>query len=1047
MPGLRRMPGGPWPLDFSMQSNLSRLFRSSVALALLGTIAIALATPVFYRLHPDVATVAFVYLVVVVTVSLRGSLVASVWVILLAVACLDYFFTPPILRFWPISEPLDSVALIGFVLTALVINRLIFRMRQSLKEVEAAREQLRGVIDTVPVLLTSAQPDGALEVVNQQWRDFLGLSVEEIRSGGWEGSLHPDDQDRLVGEWRTALASGVPLESEARMRRADGEYRWLLFRAVSLRDQDDRIVRWYATGTDIEDRKRAEEKVRQADSERRTAIDRIPALVWGSLPDGSSDFNNERWLEYTGLSNAEARDWGYKAVIHPEDYQELVAEWATHFATGEPIESEARLRRADGEYRWFLHRVVPLRDERGTIVRWYGTSTDIEDLKRAEMVLRDHAELLDLTHDTVFVRDMSDSITYWNRGAEALYGWTSQEAVGKISHQLTQTIFPAPLEEINEELVRTGRWEGELVHTKRDGTQVVVASRWSLQLDELGRPTAILETNNDVTERKRAEAELGESEGRYRQIFQTAGVSIWEEDFSDVKAAIDELKAGGVTDFRRYLATHPDFVLQAISMVKIIDVNDATLSLLQARSKDELLVSLHRIFLPETEEVFAEELIAIAEGRTRFESEAVLQTIEGKRVSILFTITFPDNSAAFDSVLVSMMDITERKRLDNELRRSQAYLIAAQELGNTGSWARRISTGEIYWSKEIFRIFGVDPRTTPHRDLLTRLWHPDDRERADHTIDDATREKRNYEMDVRVVRPDGSLRYVHIRGQPVFDQSGETDEFIGVVMDITDRKRTERALRRARERMLQARFAAILDERTRLARDIHDTLLQGFTGIALKLVAASSRVREPPESIAALRDLIGLAQQTLADARSAVWDLRSPALAGGDFPAALRTAVEDCVRGTRLELAYDVGGPPRPVEPDVEAVVVRVAQEAVTNVVKHADARTVRVTLSFEERRVRLSVIDDGRGFAVEPDFHAYGGHWGLLGMRERASQVHGKFSLRSTPGYGTELVLLVPYSTRQGSLSPGAASARLPERPITTPPAPAVPPADRRSD
>jgi signal transduction histidine kinase len=189
----------------------------------------------------------------------------------------------------------------------------------------------------------------------------------------------------------------------------------------------------------------------------------------------------------------------------------------------------------------------------------------------------------------------------------------------------------------------------------------------------------------------------------------------------------------------------------------------------------------------------------------------------------------------------------------------------------------------------------------------------------------------------------------------------------------------------------------------------------------LKLVAASSRVTHPPESIAALRDLIGLAQQTLIDARRAVWDLRSPALAGGDFPAALRNAVEDCVRGTTLELEVDVAGPPRSLDPEIEAVVIRVVQEAVTNVVKHAEAATVRVRLSFEARRVRLSVIDDGRGFDVAPDFQAYGGHWGLLGMRERASQVHGKLRLRSTPGHGSEVVLVVPYEA--GHRSPAASA------------------------
>jgi two-component system, LuxR family, sensor kinase FixL len=130
---------------------------------------------------------------------------------------------------------------------------------------------------------------------------------------------------------------------------------------------------------------------------------------------------------------------------------------------------------------------------------------------QAEETLREQAALLDLTHDTVFVRDAHDVITYWNRGAEELYGWTKAEAVGTVSHTRTQTVFPAPLDEIMAELTRTGRWQGELVHTRRDGTTVVVASRWSLQRSAHGRTLAILETNNDITERKRAEEALDQA--------------------------------------------------------------------------------------------------------------------------------------------------------------------------------------------------------------------------------------------------------------------------------------------------------------------------------------------------------------------------------------------------------------------------------------------------------------------------------------------------------------------------------------------------------
>jgi PAS domain S-box-containing protein len=360
-----------------------------------------------------------------------------------------------------------------------------------------------------------------------------------------------------------------------------------------------------------------------------------------------------------------------------------------------------------------------------------------------------------------------------------------------------------------------------------------------------------------------------------------------------------------------------------------------------------------------------------------------------------------------------------------ELRRSEAYLVAAQDLSHTGNWSRRVSTGEGYWSGETYRIFGLDPeRPPPSRQQILEHCHPGDRDSLDQALEAAACGMGGFQLDLRIIRPDGSIRYVHSKGQPVLDDSGAVVEVMGVIMDVTDLRRAERALRRARERALEARFAAMLAERTRLAREIHDTLLQGFTGIGLRLVAVANRVTGQPETATALREVVTLAQKTLEDARRAVWDLRSPALAAGDLPAALRTAAADCVRGTTLELEYDVGGPPRPVDPELEAVVVRVAQEAISNVLKHADACIVRVRLSFEARRIRLSIVDDGRGFAVASDFQSYGGHWGLLGMRERASEVHGKLSIRSTPGHGTELVLLVPYAPGHSSPATRATSS-----------------------
>ena len=237
------------------------------------------------------------------------------------------------------------------------------------------------------------------------------------------------------------------------------------------------------------------------------------------------------------------------------------------------------------------------------------------------------------------------------------------------------------------------------------------------------------------------------------------------------------------------------------------------------------------------------------------------------------------------------------------------------------------------------------------------------------------------------------------------------------------RRRDEELLKRARDELEQrvaartaelqraerARFTAMLDERNRLARELHDTLLQGFTGVALKLVAITNEAAGAPAIVAQLRDLVDLAQGTLTDARRSVWDLRSAPPVGADLPAALRSAAEHALRGTDLTLEFATEGQPVTVDPEIEAVVRRVTREALANLVKHAAARTVRLTLGYEVRWVRLSIADDGRGFVVHPDLHSYGGHWGLLGMRERAIQLHGTLTVRSAPGAGTEIALLVP--------------------------------------
>ena len=272
----------------------------------------------------------------------------------------------------------------------------------------------------------------------------------------------------------------------------------------------------------------------------------------------------------------------------------------------------------------------------------------------------------------------------------------------------------------------------------------------------------------------------------------------------------------------------------------------------------------------------------------------------------------------------------------------------------------------------------------------------------------------------------GAVEVVYLSEHPVMDEGpffaeerALLDSFVEMLRSHIERQATderrralEAQLLRAREQAVEARFVAMLDERNRIARELHDTLLQGFTGVGLKLVAVANRMGAAPPAAGALREVIADAQRTLEHARHAIWDMRPAPSPGKGFVSTLRAAVQESLRGTDLRHDFIVEGAPEPADPDVETAVFRVTLEATANVLKHAAARIVRVALTYEPTCIDLSVTDDGLGFVVDPDFRAYSGHLGLLGMHERASRAHGTLTVRSTPGQGTEVRLLVPLTS-----------------------------------
>jgi PAS domain S-box-containing protein len=363
-------------------------------------------------------------------------------------------------------------------------------------------ERLRLIIDTIPTIVWRKLPDGSADFLNQHFREYTGLSLEDGLGWGWMNAFHPDD--RLMEEWRAALAAGKPFEKEARLLRADGQYRWFVIRAVPLRDEEGNIVNWYGTSIDIEDLKRAEDRVR-------LSIDTIPTMAWTVRSDGAVDFVNRRWLDYTGLTlEEEVAD--PTRPIHPEDLPRVVEKWLVDMAAGGSSEDEMRLRRADGEYRWFLVRTAPLRDEQGNVAKWYGVSIDIEDRKRAESQSR---TLIDAIPQQIWSGPPDGTLDYCNLRWRSYMGLELEDLRGDgWQTMLHPDDRDRVLQAWHESVVNGTPYEQEERHRGADGTYRWFLARGVPLRNAEGRIVRWYSTNTDIEDRKQAEEELRRLSGQ-----------------------------------------------------------------------------------------------------------------------------------------------------------------------------------------------------------------------------------------------------------------------------------------------------------------------------------------------------------------------------------------------------------------------------------------------------------------------------------------------------------------------------------------------------
>ena len=383
----------------------------------------------------------------------------------------------------------------------------------ALTKIKKSEVHLRTIIDTIPAMAWCTLPDGFTEFNNQRWLDYTGLSAEEGRGWGWTTTIHPEDSEELIDMWRDRIASKKTAEGEARIRRFDGEYRWFICRSEPLVDEQGNVVRWYGTATDIEDRKRAEDRLRSSEQNFRLIVNSMPGFVCTLTASGEIEFVNNQTLEYLGKPLDELKNWALSDAVYHDDLPEVIATLKTSIETGEPSDVELRLRRADGIYRWFLLRRLPQRDNHGPIIRWYTLLTDIEERKRAEDKIRrsetELRQILDLAPQYVVVLAPDRTRLYANQMMLDYLGLTLDEWRVTDRHEY---FYPDDLDRVvrdtGDKFVSGLPHECEARFLGKDGKYRWFLLRWNPVLDEQGRVTRWYAAGTDIDDHKQAQQRL-----------------------------------------------------------------------------------------------------------------------------------------------------------------------------------------------------------------------------------------------------------------------------------------------------------------------------------------------------------------------------------------------------------------------------------------------------------------------------------------------------------------------------------------------------------
>jgi len=663
---------------------LNRAGRVRAAMFL--TVAVvALAIWAIVIVNRDDAGIILAILPYMVASVLLSSLLFSVQAtILLALAHLAVTLSLLVLDPHLVSPELVNTLLFIGIVTFLVVAATVLR-QQDLRQIERQAQALaesqarfRSAFDSAAIGIALVGPDGRWLQVNWALCELVGYSESELLATTFQAITHPDDLEADLNQVRRLLAGEIrSYHMEKRYFHKQGHLVWILLSVSLVRDAQGKPLYFISQIQDTTARKQAAEALREAEARYRSLFEGVPVGLYRTTPAGQILDANAALILMLGYPDLAT----YRNVSAVNLYVNPAVrrEWQSLLDRQEVVRDfEVQVRRSDGTVIWARDNARAVRDPSGQVLYYDGIFEDITGRKQAEGALRESElrfrNLFEHSPDAIFVEDFEGNVLDANAAACHLNGMAYADLVGTNVLEL----IPADKREgAARDFSKMVKGELEYVEgfsQTKEGRVVPVEIRVS-RITYSDKPALLLQVR-DITTRKRAEAALRESQARYRALFEDSPISLWEEDFSAVKQRIEALRRQGVTDFRAFFEAHPEVVVEGMAAVKIVDVNNATLRLLGAGSKAELLADLSRIIPPEARPLFQNELVQIAEGRKEFEWESVNRTLAGKMIDVsLRWVAAPGYEDTLAKVFVSILDITERKRTEEALQTANEKLI------------------------------------------------------------------------------------------------------------------------------------------------------------------------------------------------------------------------------------------------------------------------------------------------------------------------------------------------------------------------------------